>query len=835
MPFSESRNLPQEVLIEQRESKILAASKEIIEDSLKSPEAIDGLRAWRGLDNLGSTAKKARRFFDNRAAEKRADLPIGALPKPIDRAEELLFLTADRSFSTRPEVARVFSNLSSVSSTEGTVNVFDLLSSDKVSFQTKIEWFRSRLLPALRFLQSRDLVESRGKAEAELELPPPSESDLIPPPSSDSLEPSMDEMEQSKEGENRGWFTVRPFYGGYYRGSDFEEWDAANLCWLKGQRKFTKLETIIVSEGARRVISGAAGLDHTDLPVPYGFIPDVRTLIPSSDFSIDFDGRGGYGLVNRSGAIARFSVELVSAARSLGGEGVEAGFGDFVLSAETENFLAEIKASNIPAADMARAVKQFVRKNLKYSNESAMNKVYRSGNPQEYFSRIEQNKKADCDVANTYFIALLSKLGIKARLISGHYVKTKDRAGSAVLSSGTAHAWSEVWDGTSWLRLDATPPGDPDMDDEETDEKPDNEINEGDFGEQEAEEISDQDLEKMIEKAKKDLAERAAAEAEAKEDPAAKFAKEAECSVEEARQVLSQIEAARGLRDKSGRLIRQRLSEEFRKIIRENLVEQLRYIAPVRMSEADDLDNPVEAWIDIKTGVADPSGFAKYRQEIKREQNYGGFDAIFVVDKSGSMTESDPQSGAAKWQGQQKFVFLFLDSLFAAADELRRMKIKLIGSLDVRVGLVSFAASGATIELPLSDDWKAKEQLTVWRSLQQNVGGGTPDHLGLRAAGKMLAVADETSGRRDKKRLQLVLVSADGGSDNKTATLSAKEKLKQADIVVKAAGIGAGARAIEAAYYPDGKNLSSFSEVADWAAGHVISEIQKLYPKKIKK
>jgi hypothetical protein len=81
----------------------------------------------------------------------------------------------------------------------------------------------------------------------------------------------------------------------------------------------------------------------------------------------------------------------------------------------------------------------------------------------------------------------------------------------------------------------------------------------------------------------------------------------------------------------------------------------------------------------------------------------------------------------------------------------------------------------------------------------------------------------------------LVLVSADGGSDNTKATMRAKETLKKSGIVVKAAGIGAGARAVEATYYPDGVNLPDFSQVAAWAAEHVIGEVQKLFPKKVRK
>lgn len=840
MSPSEIKNLPPEAMAEIRQRSLSEAAAAFVAEALKSPDSIVGLKAWRDLDNLGPLARKTRRFFDARAAEKRASALPAVLPKAVGRVEELLAAAAGYSANIKPEVTRVLSDLSAAKSTEGAISVVDLLSSDKTPLKTKAEWFRSHFLPALNFLQSRDLADARRVATVEVEENPLSEPNLIPPSSSDSLSPSMDEMEKGKEGESRGWFMVRPFFGGYYRGDDFEKWDAVNLCWRKGARKFTEETTVTVSGEPRRVMNGSVNPGRTDLPMPYGFVPDVSKL-SSGDLQILSDGRGGYFLENFGDTVLNFSLELVSADHPIGGEAGDCGFGDFILSEGTETFLKTIKSSGCSEVDCVRAVKQFVRKKLEYSNKSAMNVVYRSGDPNGYFLRIEQNKKADCDVANTYFIALLSKIGIKARLVSGHYVKIKDRAGAAVLSAETAHVWCEVWVNGEWLtigevwvnsewsRKDATPPGDPNMDEEETDEKIDNENNDGDFGEQEIEEISDKKLSEMMKKAEEEMKRQSVAVAEAKKEPAAKFAEAAGCSVEEARKVMAQMEAARGLRDKSGRLISERLADEFRKIIQENTVERLRYVAPVRMSESDDLDDPVAAWIDMKTGSTDPIGFARYRREVKREQVYGGFDVIFVVDKSGSMDNVDPSSGAVKWQDQQKFVFLFLDSLFAAAEELRRQKIKMIGPIDIRIGLVSFAAGGARVELPLSEGWQEKEQLAVWRSLQNNIGGGTPDHLGLSAAQEMLKSDQE------ENRLQLVLVSADGGSDNVAATLRVKEALKKSGAVVKAAGIGVGTEAVRVTYYPDGANLSSFSEVAAWAAEHVIDGARKLFPKKVKK
>ena len=126
--------------------------------------------------------------------------------------------------------------------------------------------------------------------------------------------------------------------------------------------------------------------------------------------------------------------------------------------------------------------------------------------------------------------------------MSGHYVKVKDNQGAAVISSGTGHAWAEVCDGKTWQRLDATPPGDPNMDDQEMDEETSDSAFEGDFGEQEAEVLSDEELEQLMADAEKALDKKE----RAPEDLAAlSFAEQAECSPEEAKLILAKIKEAK--------------------------------------------------------------------------------------------------------------------------------------------------------------------------------------------------------------------------------------------------------------------------------------------------
>ena len=837
---------------------LMKGRTQLISQALQSKEGIEGLRSWKALSTRGKGAREARQIFESLSAHDRAvrispensedlkaemmsTMPGGAEPT---RVEELLSCFQARQLgeplpSIRPEVQRIFNNVLKSKSTEGEVDVSELMSSSNISFGSKYRWFESRLAPAIDYLEKQDWDEARAKAAE----PPPEEimeqkeqspQQNVPPPQEDSLTPSMDEMEPSKENEPGAYFKVAPFYGGYYRGQDFDTWNGKKMKWEKSSAQLIDFQVTALENKSRKIISGTIqGGSRTVLPMPYRFVPDISTLRTQGNETLKIyaDGHGSFILDAKGAAgLVTFSAEIAKNLNYLEEpEPKETKRAVQKFSADTEKKLQEMIQSKGSIMDKARILKAYVKETLKYSNDSSFNTIYRTGAPEEYFARIEQHKHADCDVANSYFVNLLWKAGIKARLVTGHYVKTKDKQNTAVISSGTGHAWAEVWDGHAWQKLDATPPGDPNMDDEDMDEETSDVSLEGDFGEQDAEVLSDEEIEKLMKDAEKALQEKT----KAPEDLAAlSFAEAAECSPEEAKLILKRIAEAREKRDKQGRNIRSRLLSEWQKIIQDNFVDKTRYTAPIRLSRGQELVDPVEAVLDMKAGEQDPTGFSKFERKTEREQVYGGFDAFLAVDKSGSMAETDPTSNRPKWEDQQTFTFLLMDSMYSVAQEFKRQKIKLISPMNLRVALVSFSNSGARIELPLGTSWGPKEQLQVWKSLQENVGGGTPDYLGLQTIKKMIE-QDASEHSQAKERLRLVLVSSDGGSDNPSTTIAAKESLKSSGVVVKAAGIGAGAKQVVSTYAPDGTNLDSFGDAPDWAASEVLTQAKLLHPKKI--
>lgn len=735
-----------------------------IRDSLKTPESVVLFEEWRKLDEEGREARQLRKiseilmavnsilekYPDKRKEIAQAVLDSLNLEKNISsrsRINQFQALLAAEVFGlekpkVRKEIERLFESLKKLKSTEGELDASELLTSAKTDFGLKREWVLAHFLPRINFLLRRDIEEAKKipfpLPEKPLEGQPLSIPEL-PPEQQDFCRPSI---EEKRGGEPKGYFNVFPFYGGCWREKTFGKWDAKNICFKDDLPTITKTKNVDIDEKTERVMTGIIkGKTKTSIPCAYGFGFKPETLKCSGKKKIEIlqDDEGNYFLESKNKGIVSFTISLGKKKEAVEKKGEAPQVAEIEigkLSSETEKFLTELKQEKITPLEKARRLKQYVKKILEYpaKGDSSFNAVYYQ-DPTKFFQKIEQHKKADCDVANSFFIALLSRLEIPARLATGHYIKIGDHQDRAVFSSNSRYAWTEVWD-NGWHRLDATPRGAPELDEEEIDEKEEDKDLEGGFGEIEAEILSDEKLEEMIRKIKEMQEEKKERKKSPEEIRVLNFAKEAECSTEEAKVILAQIERARQLRDSQGRNILDLLSQEFMKIIRENLKKMLSYRTPVRLPEADELEEPVEAYVDIKTGEVEPGGFKKFEQKFERVQEYGGFDLILVCDKSSSMAETDPSTGEKKWKEQQKFVYLIAEALHRFSYYCKRHRIRLLEPIDVRTGLITFQDGGHEVILPLSDEWGPKEQYKLWQKLEGNTGGGTPDHLGLKAAQK---------------------------------------------------------------------------------------------------
>lgn len=829
----------------------------MLTSELRKKDGVENVKQWRKLEKQGRSARRLKNVVEMTALAKRIIKKNPGKAKSLGQVLSRKFNLSDdlkqdqflKNFIGRAlgiaegrvdkQVQNILKGLEKVATKEGEIDLVDYLSSN-VNLGIKKSWLEAQVLPRVNFLARQDIKEAKKipEKEEELEELQKMPADSLPPVEQDSMESLKEQAEKGKE-EASAYFRITPFYGGYYKETTYDSWDARTNRWVKRKpAKFSLASSVETFDETVRVVNGAIrGGARTSISVPYNFAfkPETLNILQGLNVKILEDEQGNYvfdasdvrqAVVPLSIEMARRKVEK----NQIAGEMAEINVGNF--SSQTESFLQELRNQGLSQVDMAKRLKSYVKNLLEYSTNFAYNTL----------QEVEQNKKADCDTANTFYLALLTKLGISARMASGHYIKVKDHSGAAVISGSTGHAWSEVWDEKvlKWIRLDATPKGDPDMDDEEMDEKEEDQNFEGDFGEEEAEILSDEELVEMIKEVEEEIRQELEKQKSLEEQRELFFTEQAGCSREEAREILQQIESAKNLKDKKGRNILDKLSKVFLGIIQENLKEMPAYIAPVKMPRGDELDDVVETWIDLELGEAEPGGFKKFTKKFERNLEYGGFDLILVADKSGSMAEVDPKTGQQKYKEQQKFIYLCFEALHKFSEMCRKNRIKLLSPIDVRVSLVDFSGNTANVVLPLSSLWSPKEQLIIWKSLQENVGGGTPDHLGLETARNLIAQdIEKANGEKNKKalkdRLRLVITSCDGGSDNSGLVARQRAELKKMGVVAKHLGLTESAKAIKATYQPDGDFVDSVADAPEWVANELIEEVRKLRPKRVKR
>lgn len=811
-------------------------------DRLKTEADVGAQKEWQHGGN--EVERRAKEMFDIILVGKSVEPTPMGLPETDALMTELARVAKDLNYQVGEEWREIIEKRRHLITAQGEVNVLSLLSDPKLSASARLNWWQKEMAGLLRYTLERDLARLRDFSEP---IPPafPDEeknksdeptSDALPPPQMDELRTSMDELVESKEGKSQGYFSVHPFWGGYYRENVYEKYQGGNR-WKRGDRNYKKLEKAgaLVEE---RVFRGQARPEEiSPLPLPYGFLPDAASVKASEAVKIVTDQHGCHSIDTR-GAKKTVSFTLIIGRpkygmSSDGAPPVKLAVDKPRVGKEAKKIVDEAVGVTM---ERARKIKKFVRETLTYSNDSSLNAAY-NNHRQGYFAAIEEYKKADCDVANAYYINLLSAIGIRARMVTGHYVKNMDHRGAAVMGSGSRHAWTEVWDdvGGTWVRFDATPPGDPTIDEDRPDDKSEDEVGPrpGDYGEEEAPRLTEEDLEKW----RKKLAEAAerAKEKTPEQIQNEQFAKEAGCGVEEAAKIRANLEAARRLRDHEGRLIRQHLSDEFQKIVESNYKESPVWKGPVMKSEGEEMDNIALIGKEVLSGNANPLGYRAETVEKRLAQEYGGMDVYMVADRSGSMNEIDETSQKSKKEEQQLALFLFLDSLygFSYKTETATKQDQLVSPLSVRAGVIAFQDGSVETIKRLGATWKPKEQADVWKGLETNVGGGTPAHLGLAQARQQIEKEIELENKsknvplsETKRRLRLVMVFMDGGVQNAAQYLAEQSRLEELGVYVSSWGMTKSAEIVST--YPNGHCVESARQMIEPITENIIEKAQAL-------
>lgn len=760
-----------------------------------------------------------------------------------------------------PFMREFFEGLKTITTNEGPANALELLTSRDIPFETKSDIWKNHIASMVEWLADQDLTPPEeiaeekqpeqppqppeGGGEEQGETAPGPQDDSLPPPETDEMQPSMDEMaEQKEKGGGKAYFTVTPFYGGYFRQNLYGEWDDATLKWKAKSTPEQPLAEQAADILSSRLLQGSVrGRQKIAIPLPYNWVVNGRSLqtsAPGEAVRLTQDGHGNAHIEIDADGV--FSYNLIIGKRTEG-KAVSLPPGETEsrsasrLPGELAQKIVDLGKSKLTAAGRARMLIKAVRERLEYSNDSNMNAVYRADTV-AYFERIWQEKKADCDVANTVAATALRPAGIPSRLATGYYVKNAAPGGKAEMTSGMGHAWLEVFDADAkqWFRADATPKGDPTLDEERPDEEP-QQSGEGDYGEQEAEIMSDEDLEKLIESLEQGEG-KAEASKTSQERGEEQFAREAGISEREAREVLEMFRRVREIKNEKGERIQQQLIGAWKQLVQSRRAEQKEYQGPVRMSEGDELTEPALAVIDIAAGEKNPSGFEKIERVEKRIKLFGGLDIYLAADLSGSMSEVDPESGRVKAELQRDAVMLYVDSLMQCAFLSRQAQGRLTAPLPIRVQITSFHGDVST-DLPLAASWGPKEQYALYKALVRTAGGGTPDASALRLIKERIEAEREVwekARHKPGEQAPIAFVAAflDGGSDNPSATKSALSELREAGTVAYGYGMTAAAKPIKAIYAPNSSVIETLDKLAPAVASDTIAVFQELYPSRVK-
>jgi len=742
-------------------------------------------------------------------------------------------------------VANLLKPLANVKTrTGGVIDVFKTMADPKISWTLRKKLYDLQIRPALDWLAEKDLEEAQEKITLPAEEEPAkekekSEDDSDLPDQSDEARSSMESGTEKGEGEPKIKFTVAPFFGGYYRQKIMDTLNPRTCRWgIKEEKVLETPELSPLDNLCARIIFGKVrGGQPLALPMPYNWGAYSNSLeCSASGAKVLRDQNGLWHLLIEEPGVFTYRLKIapcqtVEEARSSTEMNIAGN-----LPGEAVDALDKIKKDNPAEMKRAREIVKAVRAQLKYSNNPDVWKKY-TANPSKFFEKVWQLKEADCFVSNTLAVRLLQEAGIPCRFIAGHFVKEKDNQDRAIMHSGSRHAWLEVWDtiGQHWLRLDATPKGDPTVDEDTQEQDLKEPGGEGDFGEDD-EIMSEEDLQKKIKELKKEQAgsgggkktrERNMSDLEKE-----RFATEAGCTPEQAAEFLRALERVREIKDKEGRPISDLLKDEWRKIVITRKIESMDYRGPVRMDEGDRLEDPVSAYIDIRGQEFNPTGFERVDKQTREEYDFGGINIYFSFDLSGSMSETDAATGRKKSDVQRDVALLFIDGLMQCAyisrqagSESELLPIKIMATL---------ASSRGQKVLSLTDRWGPAEQWKLYSALIKMASGGTPTHETLDIIESDMTAEQESLHKkrvpREKLPIHYVVEISDGSPDDFRETEACHTKLKNKGAAVRSYCIGGASASADAA-----PPLASFSELPAILTEDIIEKFKKLNPRRIKK
>jgi len=281
-----------------------------------------------------------------------------------------------------------------------------------------------------------------------------------PPPGKE--QPKGDK--ESAEKQETVFFTITPsgsskfpMTGDYCKGHK-SYYDVPRKTWSKRKRLVSYTNGLKGNE--RQTIAGRTSAGIKAIPLPNGYALDFTSLSADAPAKILRDQNGCFYI--QTDGVCNFLIDFLKEAQSFHCPPIAEDLQHLYtgsLSSETEAMIASLAGTPLQKAKQAQ---KHILDHHAYpaggnlQAAGALQFKLREAPADKYIQGLDQSEYLECYSANTLFVAMVRKAGVQARLVVGHKVEGAVE-GKALITDQTGHAWSEIWDGSAWRRVDATP------------------------------------------------------------------------------------------------------------------------------------------------------------------------------------------------------------------------------------------------------------------------------------------------------------------------------------------------------------------------------------------
>ncbi|MFH2021859.1 MAG: transglutaminase domain-containing protein [Patescibacteria group bacterium] len=615
---------------------------------------------------------------------------------------------------------------------------------------------------------------------------------------------------------------VNPFYGGYYR-EQVCRYDPNSKQIVKeaGVKETWDVEEPLDDEAVWQTQRNYRGKmspgKETLIKLPYGALPIVGSIKPAGAFHLMRDELGIISLEPRVGSVSsevvEFSFDFVMSendSNKLNRPPIDRDVSPTggALDPETQTLVDDLLAQNwMSDVQKAREIVRYIHKKLRYPNDESeigqIDAAYLSAGS-NLWTKIAETGIAHCYWANIFRDELCKRLGIASRIPTGPYINSKDpRFDFTVVEAPGVdkHAWGEVWnkDSQKWTHrgMDATPPKQ--KDDFQDDQSEPNQPLDGDFGDSliEQPELSPEEVERMYQDLIDGLDQKPQPDPTPEQRAAEQFQKEKGVDYVQWKRLESWINNINNTPVPPEMSIRKRPSTLYQEwcdlfdlLYKRREVPYQAYKGPVRQSEGEFLDDPVTAYIDVRSKDDDPSGYQRSYEKQKEIIEVFEVDDDFVLDISGSMSGSAEEE-MKKMVLSSSYNIMKLNERFQHSRNKTRMRTP----LQIRSTQITFG-SGATEVVEKEDIMSEKILVDLDRELQAK--NQSSEGLVVALQKYQDSLDPETLAQiKQGKRSKILTIVSDGDVSSQDRCVALITQLRSQGVIVQGIGFGSAAEDIK--------------------------------------